>query len=498
MNLSQPSPTVFRRWLDAFAALPDRFKLPLAVALALLLHLLVVVLFWAWPLFVQLLVRYSLLPPESAKSYVAKPTPEPKRLEVILMTPTPAPKVAEKPTPTPARLPAQEEQLLKELFAQLPAERQREYVDVEGLARKKNVSKKALLESWRDSVAGSRKRGDGSDPLPTLDGLDTKDFMHLTNQEVSLGKPENPAEAEMRSRTGPVPLATIVKNDLPPLFKPKPVDPKAQTADKAPETADPAPQQPATPTPTLTPTPEPKRILVAKATPPPNVLRVPEASAEQIPVFLNRQAEPNLPTDIARQRPTPDDPAPKPTPQPTATPAPKPTPAPAIRPTPSPGPAPTPRPPAPARATPEPQSVIVAAKFDPKSNQPRPVANPGYAPQMRRTKVNGANLPTGDDGIDAVATPLGRYKKAVSSAVGSRWNYYIQQRMSLLQTGKVVVLFRIDAKGRLRGFHVEENTSNSTHAALIEQCVREAEFDPPPPEALRDGIFEFPMSFNLL
>jgi hypothetical protein len=28
--------------------------------------------------------------------------------------------------------------------------------------------------------------------------------------------------------------------------------------------------------------------------------------------------------------------------------------------------------------------------------------------------------------------------------------------------------------------------------------VREAEFDPPPPEALRGGIFEYPMSFHLL
>ena len=37
----------------------------------------------------------------------------------------------------------------------------------------------------------------------------------------------------------------------------------------------------------------------------------------------------------------------------------------------------------------------------------------------------------------------------------------------------------------------------SAHAALVEQCVREAEFDPPPAEALRNGLFEYPMSFNL-
>ena len=133
-----------------------------------------------------------------------------------------------------------------------------------------------------------------------------------------------------------------------------------------------------------------------------------------------------------------------------------------------------------------------------KPIQPMTVPNPGYSPQMRRTRVNGAAMPAGEDGVDSIATPLGRYKKAVSAAVGSRWNYYIQQRMSLLQTGKVTVIFSLDARGKVRSFRIEDNTSNRAHAALIEQCVREAEFDAPPPEALRNGVFEYPMSFHLL
>jgi TonB family protein len=476
LNLFEPSPTALRRWLDAFVALPDRIKLPLAVLIALFLHALVILLVWAGPLLVQLLTRYSLLPASCTATYVApKPTPEPKKLEVVLMTPTPAPKLAAKPTPTPAPLTPAEEQALKDAFTQLPPERQRDYLDVEGLAKRKNMSKRALLESWRDSVAGSRKRGDGTDPIPTLDGLENMGFTQLTNRELSLGKPENPAEA------------TPPKEEPSTVFKPKPVDPK--NPDKATAAAEPAPPPQAP-----TPTPTPKPILVAKATPPPNVLRVDEASAEQIPVFLNRPPEPNLPTNLARQRLKPPEPTPKPTPSPTATPKPKPTPAPTARPTPAPAPTPSPKP---TPQKPEPQSVIVAAKLEMQKNQPRPIPNPGYSPQMRRTKTNGANLPPGEDGIDAVATPVGRYKKAVSAAVGSRWNYYIQQRMSLLQTGKVLIVFSIDARGKVRGFHVEENTSNTAHAALVEQCVREAEFDPPPPEALRNGVFEYPMSFNL-
>ena len=472
---------MFRRWLDAFVALPDRIKLPLAVLFALLLHALVFTLAWLWPLLVQLLTKYSLLPAACSQiSIPPKPTPEPKKLEVTLFTPTPTPAPELAATPIPSKLPEQDEQLLQELFAQLPPEKQREYVDVEGLAKRKNTSKQALLESWRDSVAGSRKRGTGSDPLPTLDGLENMPFTQMTNREVNIGKPENPAEA---AATPP----PITQSDLQPLFKPKPVDPLAQASNATPETA-----VSATPRPTPPPTPTP--MLVAKATPPPNVLSVQEATADQIPVFLNRRSVPNRPKGMADQQPEPD---PTPTPQPTATPPPKPTPVATAHPKPTQLPTPTPQDAA-TKAPTRPQSVIVATKLDFKTNQPRPVPNPGYSPQMRRTKVNGAAMPEGEDGVDSVATPLGRYKKAVSSAVGSRWNYYIQQRMSLLQTGKVTVIFTLDTRGKVRGFHIEENTSNRAHAALIEQCVREAEFDPPPPEALRNGAFEYPMSFHLL
>jgi len=452
---------VFRRWLDAFVVLPDRIKLPLAVLMALVVHALLLLVVWVWPLVVKLLTRYSLLPASCTATYVP-PKQEKKQLEVVLYTPTPAPKIPSRPTPTPVPLSPQEDQVLKDLFAQLPAERQRDYIDVEGLARKKNTSTRALLESWRDSVAGSRKRGDGTDPLPSLDGLENMDFTQLTDRDLSLGKPEDPAMAPSRERPAAAPANTQAAN--------------------------------ATPTPTP---PPPKRTAVAKATPPPNLLNVEQANADQIPIFLSNPNDPELPKNLAAQKPEPEEPKQQPKPQPTATPLPKPTPLPIAKATPSPVPTPPPRTP-PAKPTPEPDSAIVAAKFEPQSTRPKPVPNPGYSPQMRRTKVAGANLPPGEDGVDSVATPLGRYKKAVSSAVGSRWNYYIQQRMSLLQTGKVTVIFSIDANGKVRGFRIEENTSNSAHAALIEQCVREAEFDAPPPEALRNGTFEYPMSFHLL
>ena len=126
-----------------------------------------------------------------------------------------------------------------------------------------------------------------------------------------------------------------------------------------------------------------------------------------------------------------------------------------------------------------------------------PVPKSGYLPPTGENSGKDTGLDKNINASVQQPTSIERYKKSVSSAVGSRWNYHIQQRMSLLKTGKVTAIFSLDERGKVRSFRIEENTSNRAHAALIQQCVREAEFGPPPPEALRNGAFEYPMSFHL-
>ena len=133
--------------------MPDRIRLPLAIVLALLVHGLVMVAVWVWPYIAGLLQKIL---PESMTTAVVAPPPPPQaniKLEVILMTPTPPPAEEKK------ELTVQEQNLLEEKFRQLPEEIQQEYIDVEGLAKKKTLSKQALLESWQDSVAGTKKPG---------------------------------------------------------------------------------------------------------------------------------------------------------------------------------------------------------------------------------------------------------------------------------------------------------------------------------------------------
>jgi TonB family protein len=154
-----------------------------------------------------------------------------------------------------------------------------------------------------------------------------------------------------------------------------------------------------------------------------------------------------------------------------------------------------------AQTTPKPKptvatSAMVTAKLTADRNRPQPVTNPGYSPYMEKSKNDGGG-PAGENGVDAQATPLGRYMKDVNSAVGSRWSYLVQKRMEFVTPGTVEVIFVVDARGRLLRFRIEDNTSNSAHASIVEESVRAAEFSPPPPELLRNGQFEVPFQFTV-
>lgn len=140
-------------------------------------------------------------------------------------------------------------------------------------------------------------------------------------------------------------------------------------------------------------------------------------------------------------------------------------------------------------------SVPAAATPVPRPN------SPGYQPQQQKTRIDGNISNKGRNAVDALATPLGRYQKAVKSAIGSRWYHYISGKMDVIAPGSLKVHFTIDARGRVTDVTVVSNTSNSSFAALCERAVREAEIAPPPPDAFEplDGgelDMSFTFSFN--
>lgn len=476
MNPSSPTSAGFRRWLDNFVALPDRLRLPLAMVGALLFHGLVVFCVWVWPFLLAALLSVSLLPAGCVpKSAVTAPPPAaPAPLEVVIEPPPPDPEPTE-----PAPLTPVEEAQLAALFEELPEEVQRDYLDVEGLAKKKNLSKRALLESWQDSVAGSRRPGKGTSPLPTQDGRTDLPFTNFKNQRAVVGDPRKPPAVEEQPREKPL---VVPGADLSPLYQPKPAN--AQTP--------PTPPEPPKETVRTPPPPpaqaEPKSTASAKPAPP-DLPQVVEAKPDEIALFV-RSAELTSKLPDAEPIPTPQS-----TPPPVVEPEPEPVLA--LRPT----PVPMPKPAKPVVAPPPaplPENTIVAHR-NAQSSRPTPIPNAGYTPHMEQRKIDGGNAP-GEDGVDAVATNRGRYMKTINQIVGSRWTYYMRdaRQSSLLTAGQVTVRFRISSKGKLMQVRVVENTSNAAHAALCQRAFLESEgdFEAPPPELLRQGVFED--NFNFL
>ena len=124
----------------------------------------------------------------------------------------------------------------------------------------------------------------------------------------------------------------------------------------------------------------------------------------------------------------------------------------------------------------------------------------GYQPETRQTVIRGNISNKGRSSVAAEATPIGRYKKSVADAIGSRWYYLVEHDMSLLSIGTVQVAFIVNQDGRVTGKRVISSTSNSS---ALQNCSLEAvgsKFPPIPPDVaqtLQNGSLEIEYSFTI-
>ncbi len=191
------------------------------------------------------------------------------------------------------------------------------------------------------------------------------------------------------------------------------------------------------------------------------------------------------------------------------TPTPAPTPPPTPTPTPTPPPTPTPTPEmvpsddqlAMLREEPTPMPTPVPAPVRKQQTGPQRPRAPitAYRPEQRVTRMQGNIDSRGRASIAAVGTPQGRFEKAVSDAVGSRWYYYVRERSDVISVGTVQIKFYILPDGRVEDVRVIRNSSNEGLASASLQSILDAEI-PPMPEELSsvspDGRMEFTMSFT--
>ncbi len=171
----------------------------------------------------------------------------------------------------------------------------------------------------------------------------------------------------------------------------------------------------------------------------------------------------------------------------------------------------------PSEAKPVPKPQTELALLDPpkpKTETPKPKTEqvekpqpqikntlPGFQPEKQVTRLKGNLSNRGKSSAAANATPLGRYKKMVNDAIGSRWYYYVTDRMDMLTIGTVDARFIIDPSGKVEKVQVLRNTSNEIFAATCVRSITEAEFPPFPPDVgkvLEGGRMEVDFSFTIM
>jgi outer membrane biosynthesis protein TonB len=147
----------------------------------------------------------------------------------------------------------------------------------------------------------------------------------------------------------------------------------------------------------------------------------------------------------------------------------------------------------------------VAREPEKKTKQPPPPAvpasRPSYRPMTRATRLSGSIDSRGKASVSALATPLGRYRKAISDAVGSSWYQHIGSRMDMFSFGTIKVLFTIEKDGKARNPRVLSNTSNESFEIVTIESIRAAEIPPIPPDVLPvldGGRIEIDFGFSII
>jgi outer membrane biosynthesis protein TonB len=199
--------------------------------------------------------------------------------------------------------------------------------------------------------------------------------------------------------------------------------------------------------------------------------------------------------------------APVPTPEPSKI-------EPKERPTPTPAPSETPG----AQETPPPDQLALLTHTPPPALAENPFANPTpelstptptvqptraasrYRDYQEQTVIHGSISNRGRSAVNAVGTPLGRYKKQIEDALGSRWYFYIAKQRDMVTVGTTRVTLEIEPDGRVTHIKITENNASEVSANIALRAIEEAKFPPIPDDllpTLPDGHYTMETSFTI-
>jgi outer membrane biosynthesis protein TonB len=163
---------------------------------------------------------------------------------------------------------------------------------------------------------------------------------------------------------------------------------------------------------------------------------------------------------------------------------------PAATPTPTPTPEATPTPTPPkedelAMMRPAPTPAPTPPPLNNRAQKQRTAPRTAYRQQSIMNEMRGNITNRGRSSMAALGTPWGRFQKAVSDAVGSRWYFYINERGGgSVMPDSVQVTFRVMPDGRVENAHVIGSPANQTLASCSLRAVCDAQIPPMPEELI--------------
>ncbi len=157
---------------------------------------------------------------------------------------------------------------------------------------------------------------------------------------------------------------------------------------------------------------------------------------------------------------------------------------------------------------PETTAIAKAEPLPDKPEEPKtpppPAAvpsRPAFQRQTRPTRLSGSVSNRGRASVASLATPLGRYRKVISDAIGSSWYHHIGPRMDMFSYGTVSVVFVVDRDGKVKRPRVTSNTSNESFEIVTLESILSADIPPIPPDivaTLEGGQIEIDYTFSII
>lgn len=106
----------------------------------------------------------------------------------------------------------------------------------------------------------------------------------------------------------------------------------------------------------------------------------------------------------------------------------------------------------------------------------------GFSPEERQNVINGSLAKEGADAVDAIGTPMGKYKKVVRDVISAKWHEFRHKNAEFVTWGILKLEFSVDAAGRVHDLQITKNEANAMLAEFSLRAIREAELPPMPAE----------------